>query len=406
MKSKKVAVVGAGLQGAAAALELASTGIKVDLYEREPACVSRASAQNECKIHLGYVFAKDTSLATARVLSKGAFNFAPLMRRWLGDDFDKISVSAPFHYLVHKDSIVPVDELARFYEAVYAINLEDQENGDYLGATVASAPTLVSGREDDGLYNPARVQAVFRTHELGIDPQQLAALVRLRLAAQPDIRVITDAVVAEVQPSSDEVRLAFDHAGARHSESYDHVVNTAWDGRLALDAKINLVPNRPWSFRVKHFLRLEVDRTLEMPSTTIVLGPFGDMVNYRNGAFHLSWYPAGMRGMSADLVPPQQWLPLPPEQEAEVREGIMNGLVSVVPRLAMLKEDALERAQISGGVIFAWGDRDIDDPSSELHQRYDIGPKSWGRYHSVDTGKLTMAPLFGKQVADRIRASF
>ena len=45
------------------------------------------------------------------------------------------------------------------------------------------------------------------------------------------------------------------------------------------------------------------------------------MVNYRNGAFHLSWYPAGMRGMSADLVPPQQWLPLPPEQEAEVREG-------------------------------------------------------------------------------------
>ena len=72
----------------------------------------------------------------------------------------------------------------------------------------------------------------------------------------------------------------------------------------------------------------------------------------------------------------------------------------------MLKEDALERAQISGGVIFAWGDRDIDDPSSELHQRYDIGPKSWGRYHSVDTGKLTMAPLFGKQVADQeIRAS-
>ena len=229
MKSKKVAVVGAGLQGAAAALELASTEIKVDLYEREPACVSRASAQNSPATILATCSRRIRRSRQHVCSSKGAFNFAPLMRRWLGDDFDKISVSAPFHYLVHKDSIVPVDELARFYEAVYAINLEDQERGDYLGTTVASAPTLVSGREDDGLYNPARVQAVFRTHELGIDPLQLAALVRLRLAAQSDIRVITDAVVAEVQPSSDEVRLAFDHAGARHSKSYDHVVNTAWD---------------------------------------------------------------------------------------------------------------------------------------------------------------------------------
>jgi hypothetical protein len=37
-----------------------------------------------------------------------------------------------------------------------------------------------------------------------------------------------------------------------------------------------------------------------------------------------------------------------------------------------------------------------------LHHRYAIGPRTRGRYHTVDTGKLTMAPLFGKAVADRI----
>ena len=58
---------------------------------------------------------------------------------------------------------------------------------------------------------------------------------------------------------------------------------------------------------------------------------------------------------------------------------------------------------LRAGIIFAWGRSDIDDPASGLHQRYAIGPRSRGRYHTVDTGKLTMAPLFGKTVADRIR---
>src|ERR1043166_4678988 len=147
MKRKRVAVVGAGIQGAAVALELASAGVEIDLYEREPTCMSQASAQNECKIHLGYVFAKDASLSTARLLSKGAFSFAPLMRRWLGGDFDRISVSQPFRYLVHRDSIVPLDELGRFYEAVHAINREDQEEGDYFNIPVTSAPWRVS-RQD------------------------------------------------------------------------------------------------------------------------------------------------------------------------------------------------------------------------------------------------------------------
>ena len=46
-----------------------------------------------------------------------------------------------------------------------------------------------------------------------------------------------------------------------------------------------------------------------------------------------------------------------------------------------------------GGGIFAWGNKDIDDPRSELHQRFDVGVRA-GRYLTVDTGKLALAPLF------------
>src|SRR5436190_7083902 len=128
MTETEVAVLGGGLQGSAVALELASNGIRVDLYERETECMSQASAQNECKIHLGYVFANDPSLTTARILSKGAFSFAPLMKRCLGDDFDNIPVSSPFYYLVHNNSMVPLKALEHHYNAIHAIKCEDEKN--------------------------------------------------------------------------------------------------------------------------------------------------------------------------------------------------------------------------------------------------------------------------------------
>ena len=50
----------------------------------------------------------------------------------------------------------------------------------------------------------------------------------------------------------------------------------------------------------------------------------------------------------------------------------------------------------------AAGHSDIDDPASELHCRYDVGVKSFGRYHSVDTGKLTLAPRLSVQAANAV----
>jgi hypothetical protein len=57
---------------------------------------------------------------------------------------------------------------------------------------------------------------------------------------------------------------------------------------------------------------------------------------------------------------------------------------------------------VAGGFIFAWGSADIDDIGSELHQRFDIGVRSYGRYHSIDTGKYCMAPLYALEVARRV----
>ena len=39
---------------------------------------------------------------------------------------------------------------------------------------------------------------------------------------------------------------------------------------------------------------------------------------------------------------------------------------------------------------------------ANLHRRHDIGVHSYGSYHSIDPGKLTMAPHFAAICANRI----
>jgi glycine/D-amino acid oxidase-like deaminating enzyme len=402
----RIAVLGAGLQGACVAMELASAGITVDLYEKNDRCVTQASAQNEGKIHLGYVYANDRTLRTARTMFKGTITFSSLMRRWIGSGVDTIPVSPPFYYVVHTESLLSVAEVESHFRASHAIALEESRGVplDYFGNDYRAPPIRMSEAECASLFDRRSISAAFKTQEISIDPEALAALVRARLSADPRIRPLLRAHVHGVEQNAKGVTVDFEVSGSRTRERYDHVVNALWDGRLAVDKTAGLEPERPWLYRVKHYLRLRAPGIAStIPPTTIVLGPFGDIAPYGSGELYLSWYPAGMRGASSDLSPPPWPLVLDEPASMAMRQAILDGLVQIVPAVADLTPDAVEFCRIKGGIIFAWGKTDINDPTSGLHERYAIGPRSRGRYHTIDTGKLNMAPLFGKMVADRIR---
>jgi hypothetical protein len=112
-----------------------------------------------------------------------------------------------------------------------------------------------------------------------------------------------------------------------------------------------------------------------------------------------------LRQVSRELQPPGWPRELDRETANEIRRSIVSGLSGVVPAVESLDRAGLESCEVKGGAIFAWGATDISDPASELHARSDVGARSYGRYHSIDTGKLTLAPLFAKMTADRIRAA-
>ena len=64
----RVGVLGGGLLGCCTALALADRGLEVVLFDRNQDLLSRAAIANEGKIHLGYMYAADPSLLTARAM--------------------------------------------------------------------------------------------------------------------------------------------------------------------------------------------------------------------------------------------------------------------------------------------------------------------------------------------------
>ena len=283
--------------------------------------------------------------------------------------------------------------------------MEENDEGslDYFGSDYREPPQRLPDAECRALFNERWITAAYRTAEIGIDSEALAVLIRARLAANRSVHCHFGTNVMAVRMASGEASIEFKTGEKKGRARYDHVVNTLWDGRLIIDKTAGIEPPRPWLYRVKHYLRLKhVNDGCCLPTTTVVLGPFGDIVTYDNNEAFLSWYPAGMQGLSSDLSPPSWPLTLDYDTSLKVRNETLKALAKIVPAVARLSSEAIESCRIKGGVIFAWGSTDIPDPTSALHERYSIGPHSFGRYHSVDTGKLTMAPCFGKKLADWI----
>jgi hypothetical protein len=190
-----------------------------------------------------------------------------------------------------------------------------------------------------------------------------------------------------------------------HSERYDHAVNALWDGRLKVDATAGIAQEHPWLFRTKYNLHVPAGVLPPLPSISLVLGAFGDVVQYGGGETYVSWYPAGLRAMTGNLAP-APFAPVLRGPEAEsVRDGTIEAMSRLLPPLRGAAPLLRQHGEVTGGVIYALGETDITDPASELHSRHAIGPRSYGRYHSVDTGKLTLAPLFARRLAETIVCS-
>lgn len=396
-------MLGAGLQGCCVALELARRGHRVDLYDRCDKALTQASYWNEGKIHLGLVYANDPIGRTHVKMLDGALRFETLIRRWLGGPIP--GVSSPFYYAVHRTSLLDTPRIIQHFEAVaagYRILCAQHRLG-YFDAGDGPLYEELSGALRTKLFDGAVVTAAFRTIERAVNVRAIAAALSAAIAASDRISFhgACDVVAVNCDNGSGYT-VQGTTANAAFTEVYADVVNALWGGRLAIDRTHGLVADRPWLYRTKLgiILRGKSGRPV-VPSTTFVLDAYGDTVSYDDGSVYLSWYPECMIGVSAELESPDFVGKLDMAERRRLALKSIAAMAELVPSLAPYTDGA-DIEQIGGGIIFAWGAADIDDPVSELHRRYDIGVHSTGRYHSIDTGKYTMAPYFAIEACDRI----
>ncbi len=399
----RIAILGAGGVGVCAALELANRGYGVDLYDENPDVLTRASARNEGKIHVGLVYAKDTSLKTAQVLIDGAIRFRSTLGRWIDLDRDRLVTSAPYYYAVHTETMTSVPELEHHYLRCKHL-FEDACSStglSYLNGERTLTVERLPRADLEKIVDGATFLAVFRTSERAVDPRRVAASLREAVRASPRVRFVANASISSVAwADSGKLVCTFRLGGASFAEPYDQVVNTLWHGRLAIDASLGLAPPSAWLFRYKLGGRLNTPIGPEtVPSLTIALGPFGDIVNLGGEGVYFCWYPTGLLGTSRELTPPDWDLSVPSAEQQEVLHRSYETLRTLCPPLGSLHYGDVEPC---GGVIFAWGQTDIDHHDSGLHARHEIGIHSVKNYHSINTGKYTMVPYLGYKAAERV----
>jgi hypothetical protein len=186
----------------------------------------------------------------------------------------------------------------------------------------------------------------------------------------------------------------------------DHVVNALWENRMLIDRAFGLEPAPGWVHRLKYRVIAQLPPRLHRaPSVTMVLGPYGDIVIRPDGTAYLSWYPKGLRGWTHEIAPPESWATacrgdLAPAETAVLAHEILQGLDAWYPGIAEARP-----LLVDAGAIVAYGNSDVDDAKSDLHDRSRIGVTSNGNYHSLEPGKLTTAPLFAMMAAERVAAA-
>ena len=185
----------------AIALALAERGVKVTLFDKNDALLSRAAVANEGKIHLGYMYAGDPTLSTAKTMMAGALSFAPFLERYLGQSAHSFSVSVPATYIVHRDSQHSAEDVCAYLRTVHALINEAAEGRRqaYFGKDLGAPLRLWSTRKKRQSLIPAIAVAAVSTPEIAINPVALARRLRECIAAHPLIEVRCSRTVVGAQ---------------------------------------------------------------------------------------------------------------------------------------------------------------------------------------------------------------
>ena len=399
MSRRRVAVLGAGITGCSVAIELARRGFDVTVFDREPAPMAAASRWNEGKIHLGYIYGADPTLATAQHLLTGGLLFQDRLRDLIGTDLADHVTADDDIYLVHRDSVVGPDVLRPKFDAISSLVREHPDASRYL-VDVSDARTEEIGPDELRTMAGEDIVAGFRVPERSVETQWIADRLVAAAAATSGVTFRLQTMVVGVEPIGGATDQWSVRTASGNDEDFDLVVNALWNGRLAVDVTAGLSPTPPWTHRYRQCVFVRTRSECDLPSALVAVGPFGDVKNYNGRDFYVSWYPVGLVSQGSDLELAAPARPTGADADSFIGR-VRTALEPLMPGLRQMFDDA-ESAVIHGGFVFARGSGALDDPRSGLHRRDRYGVERQGSYFSVDTGKYSTAPWLARELAVEI----
>ena len=399
-KTSRIAILGAGIMGCSTAIFLARKGIEVSVFDMAEQPFSAASRWNEGKIHLGCLYSADPSLSTADRVIPGGLKFRPLIEELVGTSLAPAITSEDDLYLCHRKSVTSAAEMKTYMEKVVERVRNHPDAAQYLADASDSRVHPLSTSELAGLTSSTDIVAGFRTPERSVDTNWVAERFIPAMDAEASIQQFMKTRITAVRSAKDGIDGKWE---IETSEGifgpFDYVINSLWQGRLAIDRTAGLEPTGVWSHRYRQSLFLRTKEPVHTPCVVIATGPFGDIKNYNGRDFYLSWYSDGLRVDSSDISPPEPHLSV--QNLENLPNSIFDHLQSLLPWVAQIREQA-ERSTIQGGWVFAVGQGVLSDRDSTLHSRSEYGIQRLGNYISVDTGKYSTAPAMARALVEAI----
>lgn len=401
-----VAVLGAGIMGSSVALFLARKGIRSVLIDAAPAPFMGASRWNEGKIHLGYLYGADPSLATARKLIPGGLSFRRLVSELIDRPLEEECWTAQDDlYLIHRDSVTAPEPAFALAGKIAELVQASPDAGGYFVPLAANAPRRLSRRELEAVCDTRTILAGFAVPERSVATNRVADHYVAAVAACSRIEPRMGQRVRRVKRHSDSsgrwlVETVTGDGTPETLGPFNAVVNALWEGRGEIDATVGLTRARTWTHRYRVSLFARTRQPVDLRSAVIAVGPFGDVKNYNGRDLYLSWYHSGLLRESHALSPPM--VALPDERERlRIVEEKFTRLAALLPDVAAVRT-VLDSADLHGGWVYAGGQGALSDPTSGLHRRDDIGLVARDSFFSIDTGKYSIAPWIAQEVVKAI----
>jgi hypothetical protein len=399
-QADRIALLGAGIMGCCLALYLARKGRRVVLFDREQAPMQAASRWNEGKLHLGYLYANDPMLLTARHVLPGSYAFVPCLEDLLSCDVRSEVSAADDLFLVHRHSVVDLPAAQAYFNRLTSMLGDLPGFEHYPGNLRKPRVRSLSRACLERLTDPERVVAGFYVPERSIRTAWLADRLMEAVAAEPRIELAMGRRISAVAPVENddgpwEVCWDRSDGSGQASDVFDLVINALWQDRARIDREAGLEPFSDCSNRFRASLFVRTGKPVEAPCAVVCVGPFGDMKNYNNTDFYLSWYPTGLLHYTRSPSPVVEPA-ITPAIATQVLEGVRQNLAALVPAAGRVLDEAAE-ITVRGGWVYAQGSGSLADRWASLHRRDRFGVVRKGSYISFDTGKYCTAPYMARE---------